>query len=312
MILTVTLNAAIDKRYVVEEYKPGQVNRVKECAYTPGGKGLNVSKPASIAGAEVVATGFVGGYSGKYIEAALQPFGIQSEFYHLEAESRSCINIWDEKNQQQTEFLEPGFTVSEEEFQAFLQEFRELVKRASVVTMSGSAPKGVPVDCYKRMVEICKEESRKVILDTSGALLEKGITALPTMIKPNQDEIKMLTGKACDSLEDIMEAATKLHKTGIEIVAVSLGGDGCIVACKDGIYRGVVPKIHAVNTVGCGDAMIAGFALGLAENASIEDTIRKASAVSAASAMHEETGIFCMEDMERILPQVQIIKEISW
>jgi tagatose 6-phosphate kinase len=132
------------------------------------------------------------------------------------------------------------------------------------------------------------------------------------MIKPNQDEIKMLTGKACDSLEDIMEAATKLHKTGIEIVAVSLGGDGCIVACKDGIYRGIVPKIDAVNTVGCGDAMIAGFALGLAKNASIEDTIRKASAVSAASAMHEETGIFCMEDMERILPQVQIIKEISW
>lgn len=312
MILTVTLNAAIDKRYVVEEYKPGQVNRVKECAYTPGGKGLNVSKPASIAGAEVVATGFVGGYSGKYIEAALAPFGIQSEFYHLEAESRSCINIWDEKNQQQTEFLEPGFAVSEEEFQGFLEKFRQLVKKASVVTMSGSAPKGVPVDCYKRMVEICKEESRKVILDTSGALLEKGITALPTMIKPNQDEIKMLTGKACDSVEDIMEAATKLHKTGIEIVAVSLGGDGCIVACKDGIYRGVVPKIDAVNTVGCGDAMIAGFALGLAENASIEDTIRKASAISAASAMHEETGIFCMEDMERILPQVQIIKEISW
>ena len=312
MILTVTLNAAIDKRYVVEEYKPGKVNRVKECAYTPGGKGLNVSKPASIAGAEVVATGFVGGYSGKYIEAALQPFGIQSEFYHLEAESRSCINIWDEKNQQQTEFLEPGFTVSEEEFQAFLQEFRELVKRASVVTMSGSAPKGVPVDCYKRMVEICKEESRKVILDTSGALLEKGITALPTMIKPNQDEIKMLTGKTCDSLEDIMEAATKLHKMGIEIVAVSLGGDGCVVACKEGIYRGIVPKIDAVNTVGCGDSMIAGFALGLAENASVEDTIRKASAISAASAMREETGIFRLEDMERILPQVQVIKEIDW
>lgn len=312
MILTVTLNAAIDKRYVVEEYKPGQVNRVKECAYTPGGKGLNVSKPASIAGAEVVATGFVGGYSGKYIEAALQPFGIQSEFYHLEAESRSCINIWDERNQQQTEFLEPGFTVSEEEFQDFLDKFRELVKKASVVTISGSAPKGVPVDCYKRMVEICKEESRKVILDTSGALLEQGITALPTMIKPNQDEIRMLTGKSCDSLEDIMEAATKLHKSGIEIVAVSLGGDGCIVACRDGVYRGIVPRIDAVNTVGCGDSMIAGFALGLAENASMEDTIRKASAISAASAMREETGIFRLEDMERILPQVQVIKEINW
>ena len=112
MILTVTLNAAIDKRYVVEGFRVGEVNRVKECAYTPGGKGLNVSKPASIAGAEVVATGFVGGHAGRYIEDSLKPFGIRSEFYHLADESRSCINIWDEVNHVQTEFLEPGFTVS--------------------------------------------------------------------------------------------------------------------------------------------------------------------------------------------------------
>lgn len=89
MILTVTLNAAIDKRYVVEGYQEGQVNRVKECSYVPGGKGLNVSKPASIYGAEVVATGFVGGHAGNYIEDSLKPFGIKSEFYHVEAESRS-------------------------------------------------------------------------------------------------------------------------------------------------------------------------------------------------------------------------------
>ena len=97
MILTVTLNAAIDKRYVVEEYQVGQVNRVKECYYVPGGKGLNVSKPASIYGAEVVATGFVGGHAGNYIEDSLKPFGIKSEFYHVEAESRSCINEYQNK-----------------------------------------------------------------------------------------------------------------------------------------------------------------------------------------------------------------------
>ena len=94
MILTVTLNAAIDKRYVVNNFKTGEVNRVKECTYVPGGKGLNVSKPASIYGAEVTATGFVGGYAGAYIENALKPFGIKSAFYHVAAESRSCINIW--------------------------------------------------------------------------------------------------------------------------------------------------------------------------------------------------------------------------
>ena len=92
MILTVTLNAAIDKRYVVNNFKTGEVNRVKECTYVPGGKGLNVSKPASIYGAEVTATGFVGGYAGAYIENALKPFGIKSAFYHVAAESRSCID----------------------------------------------------------------------------------------------------------------------------------------------------------------------------------------------------------------------------
>ena len=107
MILTVTLNAAIDKRYVVDDFKVGEVNRVRECTYVPGGKGLNVSKPASIYGAEVVATGFVGGHAGNYIEDALKPFGIKSAFYHVDAESRSCINIWDEVNHVQTEFLEP-------------------------------------------------------------------------------------------------------------------------------------------------------------------------------------------------------------
>lgn len=143
MILTVTLNAAIDKRYVVKEFQAGEVNRVAECTYTPGGKGLNVSKPASIAGAEVVATGFAGGHAGNYIVDSLKPFGIKSEFYHMEAESRSCINIWDEKNHVQTEFLEPGFTVSEEDFEGFCEKFKTLVPKADVVAMSGSVPKGL-------------------------------------------------------------------------------------------------------------------------------------------------------------------------
>lgn len=99
MILTVTLNAAIDKRYVIDGFSQGEVNRVKSCSYTPGGKGLNVSKPAVIAGGSVVATGFVGGHAGGYIEEALSSFGITGSFYHLNGESRSCINIWDEKKQ---------------------------------------------------------------------------------------------------------------------------------------------------------------------------------------------------------------------
>lgn len=160
MILTVTLNAAIDKRYVVEEFKVGEVNRVKECAYVPGGKGLNVSKPAAVAGAEVVATGFVGGHAGNYIEASLKDYHVKSAFYHLESESRSCINIWDEKNGVQTEFLEPGFTVTESEFQGFV-EIQRTGKKADVVAMSGSVPKGLDGTAYQKLVKVVKDAGKK-------------------------------------------------------------------------------------------------------------------------------------------------------
>ena len=272
------------------------------------GKGLNVSKPAAIYGAEVTATGFVGGHAGHYIEDALEPFGIKSAFYHMEAESRSCINIWDEENQLQTEFLEPGFTVTEADFERFLEHFQGLAADADVVTISGSVPKGLDGTAYQRMVKLVREAGKPVILDTSGKLLEQGIKAVPTMIKPNLDEIRMLTGKDCTDPEEIIEAAKVLHGRGIRIVTVSLGGDGAVVVSDEGAYRARVPRIHAVNTVGCGDSMTAGFALGLSEGLSIKETLRKASAVSAAAAMREETGFFVKEDMERLLPQIEIIE----
>ena len=286
MILTVTLNAAIDKRYVVENCRMGEVNRVKECTYVPGGKGLNVSKPASIYGAEVVATGFVGGHAGNYIEDALKPFGIKSAFYHVEEESRSCINIWDETNHVQTEFLEPGFTLA----------------------MSGSVPKGLDGTAYQRLIRIVKEAGRPAILDTSGRLLEMGIEAKPALIKPNIDEIRMLTGKSCDNVQDIIEAAKTIHENGVETVAVSLGADGSLAVGEEGVFRAEVPKIDAVNTVGCGDSMIAGFAIGISEGLSLPETLRRASAISAAAAMREETGFFVMEDMKKLLPRITITK----
>lgn len=253
-----------------------------------------------------MATGFVGGHAGAYIEDSLKPFGIEAAFYHMKEESRSCINIWDTVSKVQTEYLEPGFTVSEEDFQGFLEQFGELVKGASVVTMSGSVPKGLDETAYQRLVKIVKDAGKKVILDTSGKLLSEGIKSAPTMIKPNIDEIRMLTGSDCGQESEIMEAAQKIHAGGVEVVAVSLGAEGSVVVSPEGTFRAHVPKIDAVNTVGCGDSMIAGFALGFSEGLSIEETLQRASAISAAAALREETGFFVKEDMERILPQIQI------
>ncbi len=308
MILTVTLNAAIDKRYVVESFRPNSVNRVKECRYSAGGKGLNVSRAAAIAGEEVTATGFAGGYAGAYIVEALEGQKIKSDFVSIKGESRSCINIFDEVNHTQTEFLEPGVYVTEHDIEEMLKKYMELVAGCSVVVISGSVPKGVDSSLYHGMIQIARQHKKKVILDTSGSLLEESILAKPTMIKPNLDEIRALSGKDITSTEEIIEAAVKLHQEGIEVVAVSCGAQGSVIVCDEGVYQAVVPKIEAVNTVGCGDSMIAGFAVGFSRNMTMTDTIKLASAISAANAMRMETGFFLMKDMEMLLPQMKVIK----
>ena len=308
MILTVTLNAAIDKRYVVENYQVGEVNRVKECAYVAGGKGLNVSKTAAIAGAEVLATGFVGGHAGAYITEAVEKQGVATDFIQVKGESRSCINIYDTVNKTQTEFLEPGVVVNEEEQRAFYLKFDQLLAKCDVVAMSGSVPKGIGTDMYPKLVAMAKAAGKKIIVDTSGALLEEAVKAKPNMVKPNIDEIRLLTGKQILGREELIEAGIELQKSGIERVVISLGANGSLMFVEEGVYQAVVPKIDAVNTVGCGDCMTAGFAISFEQGMTPQEALRFASATSAASAMREETGYFETEDMKALFDQIEIKK----
>lgn len=306
MILTVTLNAAIDKRYVVEELQLDSVMRVKEVTCTAGGKGLNVSRIAVIAGEEVTATGFVGGHAGEFIIESIEGMKVKNAFVKIHGESRTCINIYDETKHTQTEFLEPGVSVTDDDKEELMKKYIALVKECSIVTISGSVPKGVDSSLYTSLIKIAKDNGKKVLLDTSGTLLSDCIITRPTMIKPNLDEIKMLTGEEILDQSDIIRAAIGIHQSGVEIVNVTLGGDGALVVCSEGVYRARVPKIETVNTVGCGDAATAGFAIGLSRGMTIENTIRLASAISAASAMRMETGFFLPKDMEELLPKISV------
>jgi len=306
MILTTTMNASVDKRYIVKSLDEGKVNRVLACSYTAGGKGLNVTRSIVIYGEKVIATGLIGGYAGDFILENLKSKDIDARFYQVKSESRSCVNICNEKKREQTEFLEPGFGVSQEEFEGFKKKFRELVKYADVVEISGSLPKGMDGSAYQELVKIGKQAGKPVILDTSGELLRMGLEAKPTMIKPNIDEIRMLTDKPCNNDKELIDAAFDIYKSGIEIVVISLGADGSLMICSEGIFRAYVPKIKAVNTVGCGDAMIAGFAIGLEKKMKNVDSLRLANAISTASAVCSETGSFVKEEMEKYLPQIKI------
>ncbi|MBQ2335926.1 MAG: tagatose-6-phosphate kinase, partial [Victivallales bacterium] len=182
MITCFTLNLSIDRRYVVENARMGAVNRVKECAATAGGKGLNVTRSVHVLGEDVVAAGIAGGDLGNFIEHALDKEGIRHHFTRVAGESRCCINIFDTATGTQTEYLEPGQQVTEDEYNAFLKDFDELCAKSDVITMSGSLPKGLPIDTYATLVK--RVPNKRVFLDVSGAALVNALPARPFYIKP--------------------------------------------------------------------------------------------------------------------------------
>ncbi|WP_343346278.1 1-phosphofructokinase [Terrisporobacter petrolearius] len=308
MITTVTLNVSIDKAYKIKGcVESGKVIRVLECNNTAGGKGLNVSRVASLCGEEVLATGFVGGHCGALAEELLEKDNIKNKFTHVKSETRSCINILDENNVS-TEFLEKGYPISNEEINAFLHDFDKIIEDSNVITISGSAPQGVPTNIYTTLITMIKDKNKKVILDASGDLLKEGIKALPTMIKPNSEEMENLLNVSINNEEEVIKNAIKLHESGIELVVVSLGSDGALLVCKDGVYHGKPPKIEVVNTVGCGDSMVAAFAVAMERGYSNIDSLKYAISISAANAMTFSTGSFNSEDVDNIFENTQINK----
>lgn len=306
MITTVTLNVSVDKAYKLKgSVRPGTVSRVEECTNTAGGKGLNVARIAALCGEEVQAAGLAGGFNGGYVRKMLDEDGIQNQFTEVKSETRSCINILAEDGTS-TEYLEPGAPVTEEEWQRFLQDFAKMTGSSSVITISGSAPQGLEAGCYKTLIEEVKRQGKKVILDTSGVYLEEGLKGVPTMIKPNQEELEALLGIRIQNREELIRAGKQLKSRGIPFVVISAGADGALLICEDGIYHGRPPKLEAVNPVGCGDSMVGAFAVAMSRSKTPEEALAFAVAVSAANAMNEGTGRFRREDMEQVLGNVSV------
>ena len=306
MILTVTLNPSVDKLYQIDALRPHEVMRVKAVEMTAGGKGLNVSRAAALLGEPVQALGFVGGHTGALFSSLLQGSGVTPCFTPAAAETRCCVNIREPGVRASTELLEPGSEIRGEELEAFVREFDTRLPGADAVTLSGSLPRGVPADFYALLVQKAKRAGKPVLLDASGEPLRLGLAAGPDFIKPNTDELCQLLGSAPSGQKEILLAARQLRHNGIKIVAVSMGRDGVIVSCPQGDFRGRTPDVPVVNTVGCGDSMVAAFAVGMARRMSIEEQIRLALAVSTANAMTPKTGSFRLKDLRNLLAQVQV------
>ena len=296
MISTVTLNASIDKAYQLAcPLVDGTVMRVETCIDNAGGKGLNAARAAATCGEQVIATGFVGGNNGRLLCELLDADGIEHDFVHVESETRCCVNVL-EPNGRSTEFLEPGRPVGSEEVARMCEKIAEVAERADVVTFNGSVPAGAGMNIYRELVSVVRAAGKPAILDTSGTLLVNSLEARPTMIKPNTDEIQAILGRKPESIDEIVSAAREVHeKCGIERVVVSLGGDGSVMACEEGVFRGRAPKIDVVNPVGSGDTMVGAFAVAIARGMSVEEQLAYAMSCASANCLSASTGHFDME-----------------
>ncbi|MBR6058231.1 MAG: 1-phosphofructokinase family hexose kinase [Victivallales bacterium] len=304
MITCFTLNLSIDRRYVVENARMGAANRVMECTATPGGKGLNVTHTVQELGEDVVAAGIAGGDHGNFIEHALDREGIHHHFTRVAGESRCCINIFDAATGTQTEYLEPGLQVTQDGYNAFLKDFDELSAKSDVITMSGSLPRGLPVDTYATLIQ--RVPSKRIFLDASGVALVNALPAHPFYIKPNESELAAVVGHPLQSNTEMKEVAQKLHDDGIACVAFTLGARGAMLCCGDGFFMATPPSIKTVNTVGCGDSFTGAFAVAVKRGFTPPEALRFAVGVSAACAMSSGTGELHIENVNDILPKVSL------
>ena len=250
MILTVTMNPSIDISYPLDELKIDTVNRVVDVTKTAGGKGLNVTRVLSEFGDSVAATGLVGGKLGEFLVEHIDD-KVTKRFFSIQGETRNCIAILHGDNQ--TEILEKGPEVLEQEGQDFLAHFKNLLDTVEVVAISGSLPAGLPVDYYASLVELANQAGKPVVLDCSGAALQAVLESphKPTVIKPNNEELSQLLGReVSEDLDELKEVLQEPLFAGIEWIIVSLGANGAFAKHGDTFYKVYIPRIQVVNPVG--------------------------------------------------------------
>ncbi|MEF9884445.1 1-phosphofructokinase family hexose kinase [Streptomyces sp. P9-A4] len=304
MILTVTLNTALDLTYRVPALTPHASHRVTQVIERPGGKGLNVARVLAALGHETVATGFAGGATGAVLREQLAATPVRDELVDTAGPTRRTVAIVDATTGDTTQLNEPGPTVSAAEWTAFRDRFTELLDGASAVALCGSLPPGIHVGAYAELVRLSRTAGVPVLLDTSGEPLRRGIAARPDLVKPNAEELAQLTGS-----RDPLRATREARGRGARTVVSSLGPEGLLAATPEGLWRAAPPAAVKGNPTGAGDSAVAGLLSGLADDAPWPERLTRAVALSAATVLSPVAGEFDRAAYEELLPRVKVTEE---
>ena len=283
MIITVTLNPALDKTLTLPGFAVNTVNRVQQIRLDPGGKGINVSKSIQALGGKTLAIGVLGGASGGYIKAALDRIGLANDMVITGGVTRTNLKVVDPVLGTNTDINEPGSPVNPEDLQKVWHKISEAVQPGDTVVFAGKNPPGMDDGLLAEWIRKLKSLGVRVCVDTVGVPMELALREKPDIIKPNRDELSALMGRDLRTNEDVLEAARALVSQGVGLVAVSMGGEGALFVTANQCLRGYSPKVHVASTVGAGDSMMAALAHYSAAGCSLEETARRAIAVATAT-----------------------------
>ncbi len=309
MIITVTLNAAIDRTLVVPNFKLGRRHRAVEQTAMAGGKGVNVARALKALGQPVIATGLAGGATGTRIIEQLTEEAILNDFVRIRDESRTNIAVIDPTTGEQTEINERGPTVAEAELKLFTDKLLYLAKGAAVCVFSGSLPGGVPDDIYARLIRQMRGLGVVTVMDAEGSPLRAAMRAEPDVVSPNVPEAEELVGHEFNDEQDYVLAVRELCEMGSGDCIMTTP-DGCYALAAEGsgrrLYRVSLEPLEPVASIGSGDAFLAGYVASRYRGRPASDCLRFGVACGAESTQHFGAGVLDPHEVERLIPRVEV------
>jgi len=308
MILTVTLNPAVDRTYLIKDFAWNRTIRSGQAILGMGGKGTDASWVLGELGYANLALGFAAGDTGRLMEKMLRGRGCRTDFVWVEGETRNNIVIIGGEGQGQSTLTERGLQIGAGALERLRRKFNKALKTASCVVIGGTVPPGIDASIYAELVESARAAGLPVVFDASGPGLKAGMAGRPTVAKPNIDEIAELYGRPINSVEEAYKAGRELQDRYGAALVITLGKDGALAVLAGRAYTIPVLKIPVVSSAGAGDAVLAGLCAALSEGKSIEDGLRLGFAAAAAVCLNTATADCRKADVERLLPQVDLVE----
>jgi 1-phosphofructokinase/tagatose 6-phosphate kinase len=309
VILTVTLNAAIDRTVAVPSFHLGHRHRAVESRTLAGGKGVNVARALSLLGRPVIATGFAGGPTGTRVQEQLRQEGVLTDFTRIAGETRINLAVIDPTSGEQTEINERGPAVSPEEVERFVERLGYLARGAEICVLAGTLPPGAGDDLYARLVKELREREVTVVLDAEGESMRAGIRAGASVVTPNEREAEELVGQEFDDEGDLRHGLSELVRLGAG-EAVITRPDGCVAAVGEGAERRFLSvrteTLEPVSTVGSGDALVAGYVAARFDGREPGECLAFGVACGAESTQHFGAGSVDPARVERLLGEVEV------